>query len=200
MEKTLVKNDAPDKKSSEEFNKLLASHLEAQPESIQSFHRFMGVLESISFGIIIMIFITAFVLSFLWKSIPVVVIPGTWLLLPVGAALTILLIAVHTLVLKAFPPSNLFTIFQRGSPIRLPGKPRGFLTGKAAVNQGIGLLLIGLIMGAFFAIFDWAIWTSNWTLLTPMIQVLGVLLGIIIAASIVVSMISKTYQKLSKSD
>ena len=35
----------------------------------------MKVLESITFGIIIIIFITALVLSFMWKTIPVGAIP-----------------------------------------------------------------------------------------------------------------------------
>lgn len=191
-------NSTTDKPSSEQLKAQLASHLEGQPENIQSFHRTMNVLEGISFGIMIIIFITALVLSFMWKTIPAEAIPTAWFLLPVSAAISTLLLAVHTLVLKASPPSSL-TVFRSGTPIRLPGKPQGFVTGKAAVVQAWILILVALIVGAFFTIFAWAAWTVNWAILTPMITALGVLLGVGIAVSIVGGMILKTYQKLSKS-
>jgi len=193
-----IQNSETDKPSSEQLKAQLASHLEGQPENIRAFHRTMNVLEAISFGIMIIIFITALVLSFMWKTIPTEAIPTAWFLLPVSAAISTLLIAVHTLVLKASPPGS-FTVFRSGSPIRVHGKPQGFVTGKAAVVQGWILILVALIVGAFFAIFAWAAWTVNWAILTPMITVLGTLLGVGIAAGIVGGMILKTYQKLSKS-
>jgi hypothetical protein len=199
MDKTTVQNSASDKPSSEQLKAQLASHLEGQPENIRSFHRVMKVLESISFGIIIIVFIIALVLSFMWKSVPVEAIPTAWLLLPVSAAILMLLIAVHALVLRAFPPSGLFTIFQRGSSIRLPGKSQGFQTGKAAEFTAWGLILVGLIVGAFFSVFAWSAWTVNWTILTPMITVLGGLMGVAIAVSIVGGMILNIYQKVFKS-
>jgi len=185
--------------SSQPLKTQLASYLEAQPENIRSFHRVMKVLESIALGIMIIIFITALVLSFLWKTIPVAAIPTAWFLLPVGAALLMLLIAVHTLVLRAFPPTGLYKIILSGSPVRVLGKSQELLTGKAAEIRGWGLILLTLIVGAFFAIFAWAAWTVNWTFLTPMINISGVALGIVIAVGIVGGMILKTYQKLSKS-
>jgi TRAP-type C4-dicarboxylate transport system permease small subunit len=192
-------NSTTDKPSSEQLKAQLASHLEGQPENIRTFHRTMNVLEGISFGLMIIIFTTALVLSFMWKTIPVAAIPTAWFLLPVGTALLMLLIAVHTLVLRAFPPTRLIAIFQHGSPVGLVGKSQGFLTGKPAENRGWGLLLVALVVGAFFAIFAWAAWTVNWAILTPMINISGVALGIVIAVGIVGGMILKTYQKLSKS-
>ena len=112
-----IQNSATDKLSSAQLKAQLASHLEGQPENIRSFHRTMKVLEGISFGIMIIIFITALVLSFMWKTIPVAAIPAAWFLLPVSAAILMLLIAVHTLVLHAFPPSSLYKFIQGGSPI-----------------------------------------------------------------------------------
>ena len=195
MEKTAVQKSATEKLSSEQVKAQLASYLEGQPENIRSFHRMMKVLESISFGIIITVFIIALVLSFMWKSVPVAAIPTAWLLLPVSAAILTLLIAVHALVLRAFPPSGLFTIFQGGSPIRLPGKSQGFQTGKAAEFTAWGLILVGLIVGAFFAVFAWSAWTVNWAILTPMITILGVAMGVVI----VISMLFTTFQKIFKS-
>jgi len=159
----------------------------------------MKVLESISFGIIITVFIIALVLSFMWKSIRVEAIPTAWLLLPVSASILMLLIGVHALVLRAFPPSGLFTTLQRGSSIHLPRKSQGFVTGKAAEFTAWGLILLGLIAGAFFAVFAWSAWTVNWAILTPMITVLGVLMGVVIAVSIVGGMILSIYQKVFKS-
>ena len=199
MQKTAVQNSAADKPSSEQLNAQLASYLEGQPENIRSFHRTMKVLESISFGIIITVFIIALVLSFMWKSIRVEAIPTAWLLLPVSASILMLLIGVHALVLRAFPPSGLFTTLQRGSSIHLPRKSQGFVTGKAAEFTAWGLILLGLIAGAFFAVFAWSTWTVNWAILTPMITVLGVLMGVVIAVSIVGGMILSIYQKVFKS-
>jgi len=185
--------------SSQQLKIQLASYLETQPEHIRSFHRVMKILESITLGIMIIIFITAFILSFMWKTIPVGAIPAAWFLLPTSAAVLMLLIAVHTLRLHAYPASSLYKIYQGGSPARLFGKYQQFVTGKAADTQALILILVALIVGGFFALFAWAAWTVNWTLLTPMINISGTALGIIIAVGIVGGMILKTYQKLSKS-
>ena len=173
------------KLSEEQLKAQLASHLEEQPENIRSFHRTMKVLESISIGIIITVFIFALVLSFMWKSIRVEAIPTAWMLMPVSGAIYTLLIGVHTLILRAFPPSDQFSSLQNRSSIHLPGKSRRFLTGKSAEHTAWGLILTGLIVGGFFAVFAWAAWTVNWAILAPMITVLGVLMGVAIAISIV---------------
>ncbi len=198
MEKTSVQNSAAQKLSSEQLKTQLASYLDGQPESIRSFHRMMNVLESINLGIMIIIFITALVLSFMWKTIPVAAIPAAWFLLPTSTAVLMLLIAVHSLVLHAYPTSSLYNIYQGGSPMRQFGKYQQFVTGKKADIQSLVLILLALIVGGFFGVFSWASWTVNWAILTPMINILGVTLGIVIAAGIVGGMILKTYQKLSK--
>jgi len=199
MEKTTVKNEATQDISSQQLKIQLASYLEEQPENIRSFHRVMKVLESIALGIMIVIFIAALVLSFMWKTIPVAAIPTAWFLLPASTALLMVLIAVHSLILHAYPPSGLFSIYQRGSPAHQFGKYQRFTTGKTADTQALILILIALIVGAFFITFAWASWTVNWAILAPMINISGVALGIIIAIGIVGGMILKTYQKLSKS-
>jgi TRAP-type C4-dicarboxylate transport system permease small subunit len=199
MEKTTVQNTTSQKLSSEQLKTQLTAYLDGQPENIRSFHRVMKVLESITLGIMIIIFVTALVLSLMWKTIPVSAIPAAWFLLPASASILMLFIAVHSLVLHAYPPSRLYSIFQSGSPLRQFGKYQQFVTGKAADIQACVLILIALIVGAFFAIIAWASWTVNWAILTPMITILGTLIGIVIAVGIVGGMILKTYQKLSKS-
>jgi hypothetical protein len=199
MENIPVTNSAAGKLSTAQLKTQLDSYLGEQPEAIRSFHQIMKTLETVSFALVIVNFITALVLSFMWKSIPVQAIPTAWLLLPVTAAFLILLIAVHSLVLRAFPSSGLYAVIQRGSVPHLPGKSQEFVTGKAAVSQAWGLLIIGLIAGAFFAVFAWSAWTVNWAILTPMITILGIVMGIVIAASIVGGMLFSIYQKFFKS-
>jgi len=199
MQKTTSQNIATQNISSYELKTQLASYLQKQPENIRSFHRAMKVLESIALGIIIMIFITALALSFMWKTIPIGAIPAAWFLLPTSVAVLMLLIAVHALRLHAFPPSSLYSIYKGGSPMQQLGKYQQFVTGKAADTQAWILILVALAVGAFFAIFAWASWTVNWAILTPMINISGIALGIVIAIGIVGGMILKTYQKLSKS-
>jgi hypothetical protein len=199
MEKTTLDNVATHNISSQQLKTQLANYLEEQPENIRSLHRVMNILESITLSIVIVIFITALVLSFMWKTIPVAAIPAAWFLLPTSTAVLMLLIAVHSLCLHAYPPSGLYNIYQGGSPARMLGKYQQFVTGKAADTQAIILILTAVIVGAFFAIFAWASWTVNWAILTPMINISGAALGIAIAVGIVGGMILKTYQKLHKS-
>jgi hypothetical protein len=199
MEKTTLDNVATHNISSQQLKTQLANYLEEQPENIRSLHRVMNILESFTLSIVIVIFITALVLSFMWKTIPVAAIPAAWFLLPTSTAVLMLLIAVHSLCLHAYPPSGLYNIYQGGSPARMLGKYQQFVTGKAADTQAIILILTAVIVGAFFAIFAWASWTVNWAILTPMINISGAALGIAIAVGIVGGMILKTYQKLHKS-
>ena len=191
-----VQNVVSEKKleKKEQMKVQLASHLAGQPDNIRSFHRLMNVLESISFAIMIIVFITALVLSFMSKSIPVQAILTAWFLLPVSGSILSLLIGLHALVVHAFPPSGYLSVIQRGSFLRLPGKSQGFLTGKAAAFQSWGLIIMGLVAGAFFALFAWAAWTVNWAILTPMINVLGVLMGVGITVSILFTMFQKIFK------
>ncbi len=198
METTCPSTQSTTKLSSKEIKALVASHLAEQPASVRSFHRLMNVLESISLGLIILVFIVALVLSFMWKSIPTQAIPTTWFLLPVSGAILLLLICVHGIVLRIFPPSSLYLVLQRGSSIPFSGKTQQFRTGKAAVSLAWGLLVLGVVLGGFFATFAWAAWTVNWDFLTPMITVLGTFMGVAIAVGIVGGMIAKTVHQIKK--
>ena len=199
MENTPVTNSFKGKLSTELLKTQLNNYLGEQPEVIRSFHRIMKTLESFCFGLVIVNFIAALVLSFLWKSIPVQAIPTAWLLLPATAAILIILIALHSLVLRFFPASSLYAVIQHGSVPKLPGKSQNLVTGKAAQSQAWGLLIIGLIVGAFFAVFAWSAWTVNWAILTPLITILGSVMGIAIALGIVLGMLFSIYQKVFKS-
>ena len=198
METTSPSTKTASKPGAKEIKALVASHLAEQPASVRSFHRLMNVLESISLGLIILVFIVALVLSFMWKSIPTQAIPTAWFLLPVSGAILLLLICVHGIVLRIFPPSSLYLVLQRGSSIPFSGKTQQFRTGKSAVSLAWGLLVLGVVLGGFFATFAWAAWTVNWDFLTPMITVLGTFMGVAIAVGIVGGMIAKTVQQIKK--
>lgn len=186
------------KPSSKEFKALIASHLAEQPENLRAFHRLMNVLESISLGIIILVFLTALVLSFLWKSIPAQAIPTAWFLLPVSGTILLLLICIHAIGLKVFPPSSLYIVLQKSAAIPFSEKSRQFRTGKAAVALAWGLIALGVVLGSFFALFAWAAWTVNWEFLTPMITILGTLMGVTIAVGIIGGILAKLYQQVTK--
>ena len=197
MEKNYLQNNVTTRMSSSELGAKLASHLADKSENIRSAHRIMQVLEIIFFVVTVAAFITALVLSFLWKSIQAQAIPAAWFMLPTSVAILTALIGLHAIIINAFPPSGFLSIFKNGSPMRLPAQPQGFSTGSKANGTGWGMLIVGLIVGAFFAVFAWAAWTVNWSILVPLITALGIILGVGIAASIVIKMAS-TVVKTSK--
>ncbi len=199
MEKTTGSNSTIELQKSEEIKARRESYLENKPETMRSFHRVMNVLENISFVFIIFVFITALVLSFLGKSIPVQAIPAAWLFLPVSVIILWLISSVHTLVLGAFLPSGLLAYVLRDSAVRSPWKTQGFISGRGARILAGGQIFVCLVVGGFFTVFAWAAWTVNWTVLTPMISILGTLIGVAMAISIVVGLIFSIYQKFIKS-
>ena len=198
METTTPSTPSTARISPKELKSRIAGYLAEQPASLRRFHRLMNVLESISIALIAIVFIAALLLSFLWKSVPTQAIPTAWFLLPVSGVVLLLLICVHAIGLKIFPPSSLYIYLQGSSSIPFSKKTREFRTGKPAILLAWVLIVLGLVVGTFFAMFAWAAWTVNWEFLTPMVTILGYFLGISIAVGILGGMIAKTYQKLSK--
>jgi hypothetical protein len=96
------------------------------------------------------------------------------------------LAGLHSIVLRAFPP------------IVLPGKVQKFVTGSEAIWFGLGTILVALAVAVFWGVFAYATWTQNWAILQPLIGFLGVVLGVGIAASIVVGMAYTIIQKITK--
>jgi len=182
----------------EQLKLQLADYLEHQPESTRTLHRWMKLLEWASFGIAAIVFIIAMVLSISWASLPrTEIIPAAWFALPGSLSLTALLIGLHALILKAYPPVLWLgsAAWRASSPAALLGKNSAFVTGGEAIGRGWIFIIGGILLGAFWGLFAYASWTANWTLLAPLINILGVAMGIGIAASILYAM----YQKLFKS-
>jgi hypothetical protein len=175
-----------DKEAREHLKLQLAQYVESQPESTQSFHRWMKRLEMAAVGLIATAFINGLYLSFAWKSIDPILIPTAWFFFAASAGPLAVLIGLHTIILKAFPP------------IILPGKAQKFITGSGAMWSGTGSMVAGLAITTFWSFFAYAALTQNWLLLNPMISFLGIVMGVGMAASLLAGMISTTYKKLSR--
>jgi hypothetical protein len=110
-------------------------------------------------------------------------IVAVWFGFPASIAALLVLVGLHAAGLRAF------------LPILLPGSTQGFVTGARAVATGLGFAVTLLLASAFWAAFAWGIWTTNWAILEPLAQLLGVLVGI----GIVVAVVSDLYKKLLRS-
>ncbi len=177
----------------------LAQYVEQQPESKQAFHKWMTVLEVASLAIVVGVFAVAMYVSINWKSVPPMAIPTAWFCFPISFTPFAILVGLHAIVLRAFPPTTL-PLF---SSIFLPGVPRGVMPEKKrqlmverrAVAWGWGFIVMALVVAAFWGTFIWAVWTFNMALLEPLINILGVMLGVVIAISILSSM----FRQITKS-
>jgi hypothetical protein len=161
----------------------IAQYVEQQPESKQAFHKWMKRLEAVGVGVILVAFSTALYISIAWKSVDPIVIPIAWFGFAASASPLFMLVGLHTIVLKAFPP------------IVLPGSKQKFVTGGGAVWPGWGYVVLALALVAFWGFFAYAVATQNWALLTPLIGFLGIAMSVMI----VVGMLLATIQKLTKS-
>ena len=185
-ETTHVKEIRSDKEAREHLKLQLAKYVESQPEATQSFHRWMKRLEAAAAGIIAAAFIIALYLSFAWEHIDPILIPTAWFAFAASASPLAVLIGLHAIILKAFPP------------IILPGKAQKFVTGSGATWSGAGSIVAGAALAAFWSLFAFATVTQNWSLLSPLIGFLGVVMGIGMAASLLGGMIYTTYKKISR--
>ena len=189
------------KEAREQLKLQLAQYLEQQPASKQAFHRWMKALEVASLVSVTAVFILAMYVSINWTSVPGTAIATAWFAFPGSFSLTVLLLGLHTVILKAFPPVvGLHTVaLQASSPIKVPGKQSKFVTGRAAVGRGWGLVVLGVVVGAFWGLFAYSVWTLNMALLEPLIRILGTVMGVGIAISILFMMVYTVIQKISKS-
>jgi hypothetical protein len=180
--------------STQNLRSQLAEYVAQQPASKQAFHKWMRIAELASLAIPVAVFAVALYLSFAWKSVPVKAIPTAWLCFPLSFAPFLILVGVHAIILRAFPPTGLLT---RGT-LQVYAPPAGQLVrtlqlrvGRKGVAWGWGVVVTALVVGAFWGAFAWAVWSYNPALTAAYIQILATLLGIMIAVSIVVSIVQK---------
>jgi len=179
----------------------LAEYVAQQPPSKQVFHRWMKALEIASLVIVAALFILALVLSFSWRNVQTQAIPTAWFVFAGSISLSMLLVGLHTVILRAFPPVGglSYSIARSYSPISAAARQSKFVSGRAAANLGWGTIVLALVTGAFWGVFAYAAWTMNLAILAPMITFLGVLLGVVIAVSIIYSIIHSVYRSISHS-
>ena len=149
----------------EERNLRLARYLERQPEPTQAFHRQMKRLELASLGIVLAAFIVAMYVSFCWATMPKTAIPIAWFAFAASGTPAMVLLGLHAVILRAFPP------------IRLPGKNQWFVTGRQALWPGWGLVFIALAACVFWGLFAYSVGTLNLALVESLVRILGAVTG-----------------------
>jgi hypothetical protein len=189
------------KEAREQLKLQLAQYVAEQPESRRAFDRWMKGLEVASLGLVAALFLLAMVVSIGWTNVPLQAIPTAWFAFVGSFSLTIVLVGLHAIILRAFPPVGglQYSMVHGYSPMRVPGKQSKFVTGREAVIKGWGVVVMGVLAGAFWAVFGYASWTINMAILTPMITILAYVLGIGIAFSIVYSIFSSIFRSISRS-
>lgn len=182
IEKTATKNE-----ERKQFELQLARHLEQQPESTLNIHRWMRRLEVVSAVITAVAFLAALVISFAWKSVDPRAVAIAWFVFAISASPILVLLGLDAVILRAFPA------------VSYPGRPRMFVTGSGAVWRGWAFILLALIVAGFWGTFIYAVATLNMALIALFSTVLGVILGVGLAASIVVSMAYRLIHDISRS-
>jgi hypothetical protein len=164
-----------------DFRAQLARYVAQQPRSRRTFDRVMKVVELAGLAFVAGYLAWAIYVSINWSVAQHIV--AVWFGFPASIAALLVLVGLHAAGLRAF------------LPILLPGSTQGFVTGARAVATGLGFAVTLLLASAFWAAFAWGIWTTNWAILEPLAQLLGVLVGI----GIVVAVVSDLYKKLLRS-
>ena len=157
----------------------LTEHLAAQPQSVQSAHRWMRRVEAIGLGIVLAAFAYALYGSFAWaKTSPILIAPA-WLAFATCLSLMTSLFGLHAILIHAFPT------------VILPGKPQKFITGSSATWTGAFAVVGGLLMAGLWIGFAYSAVTFDLAMIAPLSNILGVVLTIVILYSL--------YQKFTQS-
>ncbi len=179
----------------------LAEYVAQQPASKQTFHKWMGILELASLVLPVAVFAIALYLSFAWKSIPAQAIPAAWFCFPLSFTPFLILVGLHAIGLRAYPPTGLLAKTMRVYPpplgqlfktlmLRVEGR---------AVKWGWGTIAAALVYGAFWGIFAYAAWTVNWALLSPLITFLAIVMTATIVGSILYGIFRGLFRSVTRS-
>ncbi|MFH0879543.1 MAG: hypothetical protein V2A34_07495 [Lentisphaerota bacterium] len=168
---------ATKKEAIEHFKQQLAQYLGHLPGSTLSLHRWMKRLEAAGAGIIVAAFLVALYVSIAWKNVNPLVIPIAWFVFAASVTPAMIFVGLDAIILRAFPP------------VELPGKLPKFVTGSRAVWTGSALILPALVSVVFWGVFAYAVATLNWALITLLINILGVIMGIGFAVSIILKLV-----------
>jgi hypothetical protein len=109
--------------------------MEQQPASIQTAHALMLVLEGVAAVLYIGLFVLAIYVSVTWKTHGELAVPRWWMASQVCAGLLLVIVGLHTLVVKAHSPTP-------------PGTKDSIITGREAVRKAWGPLGLGILWAA----------------------------------------------------
>jgi hypothetical protein len=161
-----------------DYSAKLAQYVAQQPRSRRNFDRVMKVLEVAALALIAGYLAWAIYVSISWSAPNR--IAAVWFCLPITVVVLMVLVGVHAAGLGAF------------FPVMVPGGPKEFVTGSKAVANGVGMALVLLVVAAFWGVFAWGMWTVNWTILEPLIQITVAVVGV----GVVIAVASDLYKKL----
>ncbi len=180
---TNVQKLSTNKEAREHLKAQLAEYLAQAPASTQSAHKWMKRVDVAGLGIVLAAFVVALYGSFAWASVNPAMIPVAWFFFATCCSLFVMLLGLHAILIRAFPP------------VILPGKPQKFVSGSAAMWTGAASIVGGLIMAGLWIAFAYSTATFNLAMIVPLTNILG----IVVSIGILVSIVFAIYQKVSQS-
>ena len=180
---TNVQKFATDKEAREQLKAQLADYLAQAPESTRSANTWMKRVDAAGLGIVIAAFGVALYGSFTWANVNPTMIPVAWFFFATCCSLFVMLLGLHAILIRAYPP------------VILPGKAQKFVIGSAAVWTGAASIVGGLILAALWVAFAYSTATFDLAMIAPLTNALG----IVVSIGIVLSIVFAIYQKASGS-
>jgi len=171
------------KESRENLKAQLAEYLAGQPESTQTVHKWMKRVDVAGLGIVVAAFALALYGSFTWPSVNPTMIPVAWFFFATCLSLMTILLGLHAILIRAYPP------------VILPGRSQKFVSGVTAIWTGIASIVGGSVMAGLWIAFAYSTATFNLAMIVPLINVLG----IVVSIGIVLSIVFAVYQKITQS-
>lgn len=179
---TTVQKSATDKEAREHLKTQLAEYLAQAPASTQSAHKWMKRVDAAGLGIVIAAFVVALYGSFSWASVNPSMIPIAWFFFAACGSLMAMLLGLHAILIRAFPP------------VILPGKAQKFVSGSWAAWIGAASIVGGLILAVLWVMFAYSTATFNLAMIAPLMNILGIVVSIGIVLSIAVAIYQKAAQ------
>jgi hypothetical protein len=159
----------------------LAEYVAGQPVSTQVMHNWMNWLTIASMAVPVGLFARALYFSINWKRVDPIQIPIAWFLFVAGGTVFMFITGLHAVLLRAFPP--------------IPELSSRFVTGKNAVWRGAGMMVVALLIAAFWGFFfAYVVWTRNMAMVEVMVKILANVVGV----GAVIAVLSSLYQKFRR--